>query len=517
MLNTAPNASPPTDMGNIKPDMDCALRLVEEDHISGRRVGQTDGPDPWYSVHDCLKNTRRFVTDNARRQALKRALDAHGGCLHSWKQELCLSNKPRVPVTCMQIAGLALLMGVMCSAKWDSATEKGTLNKSKGGKRAREEDEDDFYVGAEPIPEAAPSPETEFQMMQARIKLRELDVELQREARKTAEAQLELFKAQNGQHGGTASHGAPTAAEQPRKEEAPPAAKPKPSAEPVQAPTKKARDSSHGHPAAAPEAQDLNESYHEKAQKRREKNRQTHGPSGYEPDEYRTHKSVSAAPAVPVVQKQPSKPATQVETPPTSQPASKPQPAAARTQPASARTQPAAARTQPAAARTQPAADQPQPAADQPQPAAARTQPAADQPQPVAARTQPAAAQPQPAAAQPAPPPPTAPQFSTNASVAVADGPASHSLFGLRMPPRGKIPTPAPKVITPRTPEQKAKLEQENTAKAARLGASRCVSSTMPFPQCEMRDNAFAKCDPAPKVVYEDVDQAANDLNDVSE
>ena len=92
----------------------------------------------------------------------------------------------------MQIEGLAYLMGVMCPAKWDSATEKGTRNKSKGGKRAREEgEEDDFFAGCGPIPEAAPSPEIELQILQAKIKL--------------AELQLALIEAQKGQSTGSRS------------------------------------------------------------------------------------------------------------------------------------------------------------------------------------------------------------------------------------------------------------------------------------------------------------------------
>ena len=326
--STSDNASPSIDMSNIKPNMDLALRLVKEDPF-GRRVFHTDSPDPWYSVHDCLKKAERWGTDGARCKALNRALDSHQGVLRSLKREVCLPNRPCLPVTCMQITGLALLLGVMNFGAWELA--KGTRNQSKGGKRAREEDEeDDFLAGCGPIPEAAPV--TDSMTVDQKIKLKELEVELQREARLTAEAQTKaaearanelkeerlLLEARKGQSTGPHSPRASTRPPSPTPpkpkppaEPTPPAPpKPKPPAEPaVPAPAKKSRDSSQGHSAAAPDAQDSEKSFHEKQQERREQNRQRDAARGHEPDMCRVHPPTSTA------QKQPRPKAAQEEAP----------------------------------------------------------------------------------------------------------------------------------------------------------------------------------------------------------
>ena len=311
--STNDNAPPSNDASSVKPDMECALRLVKGDPVSGRSVAHTDGSDPWYSIHDCLKSIGHFaINDERRRQALRRALDSGGGWLRSWTQMISLSNRPGRPVACMQIEGLAYLMGVMCPAKWDSATEKGTRNKSKGGKRAREEgEEDDFFAGCGPIPEAAPSPEIELQILQAKIKLAEVEKE-------KLQLQLALIEAQKGQSTGPRSPRASTRPPSPTPpkpkppaEPTPPApAKPKPPAEPaVPAPAKKSRDSSQGHSAAAPDAQDSEKSFHEKQQERREQNRQRDAARGHEPDMCRVHPPTSTA------QKQPRPKAAQEEAP----------------------------------------------------------------------------------------------------------------------------------------------------------------------------------------------------------
>ena len=173
--------------------MDLALRLVKQDPISGYEVAQTAGPDPWYSVHECLRKCPIWARKNPRSSALWRVRGRYGAVLDPLIDYLYLPGRNKVPTMCMQLSGLALLLGALNPTKRD-------LTVGKGGKRAREEDEeDDFLAGCGPIPEAAPSPDTELQILQAKIKLRELDVEMQRETRMAAEAQLALIEAQKRQ------------------------------------------------------------------------------------------------------------------------------------------------------------------------------------------------------------------------------------------------------------------------------------------------------------------------------
>ena len=190
------HANPSTTMPHIVPDMALALELTRPGPGDKAYVPRTDDSDPWYSIHDCLKKCPIWATKDARCSALKRVLQKYSVELRPLLDHRYLLGKNHVLIACMQLSGLALLLGAMGSAKWSLATGKGARNKSKGGKRAREEgEEDDFFAGGGPIPAAAPV--TDSMTVDQKIKLKELEVELQREARLTVEAQTKVAEAES--------------------------------------------------------------------------------------------------------------------------------------------------------------------------------------------------------------------------------------------------------------------------------------------------------------------------------
>ena len=160
-------------MPRIVPDLNRAFDLVNYSDRS-KFISRTGTVPNYYDVLDCFQYARSWEGGHVIEE-LSHLLDRYELELFPYMQNASVSGLGGSPTSCMPIQGIALLLGAMETAEWDSATGVPTWK---------------------PLPEDEPKPTEEAPVDDDCTKRLKLEIELSGARAREFEARTKMFEAE---------------------------------------------------------------------------------------------------------------------------------------------------------------------------------------------------------------------------------------------------------------------------------------------------------------------------------